>query len=319
MALRLARAAVLATLTTVKGDHLADDVGLVQKALLVSNHTAASGLLVKLSGLLHMIDHDLNNDGSRSDVLESLFECTRNAGVGTADKIIGLTNGIISLRGNCAEQANGGSRRNCAKDVTGFLADTLGLIMTLPTLPETCFGQDCSAPNNFATKMAPVVAAGAGVETILATMTAIGNIDETCIDKNSASISAADDGNLQYPTWLYWVLKPFSLLNAAYDTGVLASSVKDEEYRYGICADIAGFTGEALSLMGALFDVKGHMEGGGKNTRRSSKQSAQWACASSITGLLSALPGTIAIACSYDSCKGHEPIQDAKASSWGGR
>jgi len=117
----LARAAVLATLTAVQSDHLSDDVGLIQKAPFVANHSATSGLLVKLSGLLHMIDHDLHNDGSKSDVFESLFECTRSVQVGYADKNIGLTTGIISLKGNCAEQTSGGSRRNWAKNLAPII------------------------------------------------------------------------------------------------------------------------------------------------------------------------------------------------------
>lgn len=293
----------------------ADALGLVQKSVAVmgtsvnnSATAAASDMLVKLSGLTHMIDHDLAKGEDGEELLEQLFECTRGAGLPTADKIIGLTHGIVSLRGNCREQVDQKTRRACAKDVTGFLGDTLGLIMILPGLPGTCFLQDCSAKNNFNNKVAPVIAAAGSVETLLGLMTAIGNVDASCVSKEATTIAGAEDEHLKYPTWLYWVLKPFDLLSNAYSVGVLAASKSNKEFKYQICADIAGFTGSALGLTEALFDVKSHEE---FITMGDAGQSAQWGCAAGITKLISTLPGTIGIACGYEACKDGEQVAEA--------
>jgi hypothetical protein len=320
MKLALFIAAARALVATAENS-AADAFGLVQKSLSITgpalNHTArtevASELLVKLSGLVHMIDHDLAKGEDGDELLEQLFECTRGAGLPTADLIIGLTHGIASMRGNCKEQPDGKSRRACAKDITGFLGDTLGLIMILPGLPGTCFMQDCSAKDNFNNKVAPVMAAAGGVETLLGLMTAIGNVDASCISKETTSIAGNDDKHLKYPTWLYWVLKPFDLLSNAYSVGILAASKESQDYHYQICADIAGFTGSALGLMEALFDAKSHEEG---VTMGEAGQSAQWGCASGLTKLVSTLPGTIGIACSYESCKDGEQVAEAKKANF---
>jgi len=58
-ALRVARAALLATLALVASRHVADHAALVQRALLASVLAVASERLVLLSSLLRMIDRDL--------------------------------------------------------------------------------------------------------------------------------------------------------------------------------------------------------------------------------------------------------------------
>lgn len=291
----------------------ADVVGLVQKSVAVSaaslNTTsatrAATEMLGKVSGLVHMIDHDLARVADDDPLLEQLFECTRGAGLPTADKIIGITHGIVSLRGNCQEQENAQKRRACAKDVTSMLADILGLIMILPGLPSTCFAQDCSAKGNFNAKMAPMMAAAGGVETLLGLMTAIGNVDASCVSKEATDIAGNQDAHLKYPTWLYWALKPFDLMSNAYSLGLLAASKSSKQYHYQICSDIAGFTGSAMGLMEAMFDVKSHEE---LHTMGEAGNSAQWGCASGITKLVSTLPGVIGIACGLESCREGEQI-----------
>eukprot|EP00969_Alexandrium_andersonii_P306306 13540429-Alexandrium_andersonii.AAC.1 len=87
-----------------------DSVGLVQKQLNIHsdglNHTtiaAAQSMMVKLSGLVHILDHALGHGNGKNmhkrqpeggaleeppngKLLERLFECTRSAGIDTTDK-----------------------------------------------------------------------------------------------------------------------------------------------------------------------------------------------------------------------------------------
>mmetsp|Transcript_35562 Transcript_35562/g.80826 ORF Transcript_35562/g.80826 Transcript_35562/m.80826 type:complete len:326 (-) Transcript_35562:104-1081(-) len=297
----------------------ADALGLVQKSLTVSavqsNATAtsraASEILVKMSGLVHMIDHDIANEEEPSK-LEELFHCTRSAGVDTADGIIEVTNQIVEVRRSCTalNRRNGSGRRLCAKGITGFLGETLGLILILPQLPVKCFQQDCSAKDNWNHEVNPALAMGGGVETMLGMMTAIGNVDSTCVSRESRTIAAVQDANLQFPSWMSWAMKPFHLMSEAYDLSALAVSKNSESYHFAICGSVASFTGASLGLMESLFNVKANEE---YKTLGDTSDSSSWACAASLTKLVKALPSVVEVACNYESCQTGEPTAIAKS------
>jgi len=306
-----------------------DSLVLVQKSLAIhgegynQTYEAAKSMMVKMSGLVHILDHALGHGKGKSmhkrqpngalsqepdgDLLKRLFECTRSSGITTMDKVVGITNDIVNIRLNCKTQDNAQQARGCTKSITGFLANTLGLIMILPSLPETCFLQTCdsSDPKNFLTKTNPMFGIASGAEVMLNLMTAIGNVDATCITKETAPLAAVNDANLKYPSWLYWAAKPFDLMSKAYDIEGVAIDKEARTAPYAVCGSIAGFTSSAFGLMEALFDAKADQEYKNLGDRG---QSPQYACASGLAKLIGILPGTMDAACNYESCKFEEPV-----------
>lgn len=245
--------------------------------------------------------------GEDYSAFEKFFECTRNEAIPAADKIIGIVNGIISTRGNCKEQTGASGRRDCAKDVTGLMGDIMGLTMLLPQMPQNCFFQDCSSPNNFNTKMAPVLAASAGVEQVLGMMTGIGNVDAHCYSKAPSTIAAHEALVERYPLNLYWIMKPILFANSAFDASVMATQFA-EEFHYSICGSLAAFAGDLLALIESQYDLKAHQEA---YRAGALSQSSALACASGLTKMLSTIPGVIGTVCGFEACKEGESQAEA--------